>query len=137
MEELKPSDLLKQKLAEGVVIFKFKKKDGMDRMAVGTVRTDIIQKMRFKVEDVNELVDVLNRYNKKATELRFGADDPITLGELESLEREADTILTKMVFSVWEKKEEKPKPEHLITYFDMEKMEFRSFDSNNLLMVYG
>lgn len=112
---------LKELLAAGIVHFTYTKSNGDTREAFGSVHSDYIPKYSDK--------DVENLCNKTNTFLKDWEDDkPVVTQTYELLQSLAP-------FSPKPKKESKPKPAHLVTYYDLGAKGWRSFNSEKLTNI--
>ena len=115
MEKLKGISDLQSGMVEGIVTFSFIKKDGTIREAVGTLNVELITTI-MKGKRFNRLQElakkVVEGYNQK------------NVAEL----KEFFDRITK------EDGNGKQRPEHLVQYFDIQKLAFRSFIKDNLVI---
>lgn len=117
-------DELKESLKQGIVTFEFKKKDGTIRTAKGTTNASYLE---------DELEDEVITLDKNVV------DDYIDFAGYQSIEEYASRNNTKFVGEVngmytFEtiKKTKKPN-DNIVSYFDIEKQEFRSFVKENYM----
>lgn len=118
---------LSSSLHTSVVEFEYKKKDGTIRKAKGTLlkeRFPNVQKEEIKFE--KETIDLLLKLKNISFEEYIKSNGIILV--------RTETINTKefYVFNLVSKKKEN---NDMITYFDIEKNEFRSFSKENFLGI--
>jgi hypothetical protein len=119
--------VLKERLEQGVVVFVYRKVDGGLRAAYGTTKATIIPTMpNAKVEKLKQAF--------KAT--------MATLNEAVGNENKVDEVaiiaLNRTLqddFTPKPAKEAKPKAENLITYYDLESADWRSFRAEGLVKI--
>lgn len=112
----------KELLKEHVVVFEYDKKDGTRRVAKGTLCDKYLpdkEPDEFELDKTS--VDTL-------VKTKYGSfDEYLENNKIELLGESDDG--TKYLFR--HKKKERKANENLVSYYDLEKEEFRSFDKNN------
>lgn len=117
---------LKESLKTNVVTFKYQKKDGTERIAKGTLKEDLLPpKEPDEFELDKEGVDANVGQNYENIEEYLKKNKLEIVGESEDGK--------KYMF----KRIRKPhaRNENLVSYFDLEKEEFRSFNKDNFIEV--
>ncbi len=113
---------LVERMRAGTVPFIFKKADGSYRWAIGTLdKRHIPQKTAGVFSDLMTQVEQVIKRKKLHLELT---------AEIEKMERYRDLMVEDRIDSM-----EKPKALHLVTYFDLDAMAWRSFKKEQLVFV--
>lgn len=113
---------LTERMRKGSVPFIYKKADGSYRWAVGTLSTaHIPQKTAGAFSDLMKHVEQVIK--RKKLHLDLTAD-------IEMMEQYRNVMVEDRVDSM-----EKPKALHLVTYFDLDAMAWRSFKKDQLVFV--
>ena len=120
---------LSQELKEGVVTFEYKKKDGSVRTAQGTLNDEYLQeKIPDKVYLEVIVISTLMREKNIPTMKEYAQENG-----LEYLYTEIHD--DKMCYVFEPIKKEKKVNENVMTYYDVEKDAFRSFNKENFLGI--
>ena len=113
-------------LKEGVVVFEYVKKDGSTRVARGTLNEKFLpEKEPDEFELDKEGVDTLVGVKYK------DMDEYMSLNKIELIGESEDGKNYKFKH----KHRKVQKNENLLSYYDLEKEEFRSFDKSNFKKV--
>lgn len=123
---------LEKALASGPVMFVFRKADGTERTAIGTTSPNYFpQKTHKGFDDFMGAVENLLTVGDRTPENERTADWNDAWGKMEKARSEfmGNAIADKV-------KTTKPQP-HLITYFDLTKMMWRSCKKENLVCMFN
>lgn len=115
---------LKELLKEHVVVFEYTKKDGSIRTAKGTlVETYLPEKEPEEFELDKKSVDYL-------VETKYESFDKyLESNKIELIEE------SENVYKFKHKKKERKRNENLVSYYDLDKDEFRSFNKDNFIGI--
>lgn len=117
---------LKTALKNGVVVFEYTKKDGTKRIARGTLNENLLPETEpdeFELDKTG--VDSL-------VESKYGSfEEYLENNKIEHIGESEDG--TKYLFR--HKKKERKKNENIVSYYDLDKDEFRSFNKENFIGV--
>lgn len=116
----------KEALKNGVVVFEYTKKDGTKRIAKGTLNENLLPELepeQFELE--KDGVDALISVKYSSMEEYTEKNSVELIGESEDGK--------KYIFR--HKKKERAKNESVITYYDLEKDEFRSFKKDRFIGI--